>query len=236
MDQKDALYSESLKPLHIMHKKIAAETYRVFSSQQGNEHIASENALAGVIKYIKYRKAESVLEIGSGIGSIADAISRAMNTGFLDGDSMYYGTEVNEFCTQKFKENITHKNFFLFRGFAGIPRDKTFDFVIIDGKDTALDMVLGRLRDHGIVFIEGRRKSQLKLVIAGTKRKCLVINEISLQRRSYGPFRDRLDHLGGFRACIFDPRPVDYIIFVIRKVITACKFRIFQFKKMMSGR
>ena len=211
-----------------MYKQIAYETYKFFSDKKGNEHIASEGALRYILKYLKRDEARTILEIGTGIGTVCYAIRRAVHGGYLDRDLAYYGTEANEFCKKKFKENLNdQQNVIIFDSLDKVPVSLCFDFVVVDGQDPALRTLPERLNRHGIVFIEGGRRSQINelknLFNNITKRIFVIFSEIAFIKRPYGPFINR--PYGGGAVMILEPRGSDYLYFLTRKIATKLKYR-----------
>ncbi|MBP8157598.1 MAG: hypothetical protein KAX93_04405, partial [Flavobacterium sp.] len=54
--------------------KLATKTYLKFSTIEGNQHIASEYALKCTLRLIQDFQLKNILEVGIGIGCIADTI------------------------------------------------------------------------------------------------------------------------------------------------------------------
>jgi len=208
-----------------MYKQIALKVYKRFSEKEGNQHITSEGALGYVLKYLRYNNAQTVLELGTGIGTVAYAIFQGIEKGYLKRGLTYYGTEANDFCVMQIKKNVKFsERFSYFQTLSDVP-SITFDFIIIDGRDSASVDIVRRLNKHGIIFIEGKRTSQLQQLLAHTeRRKKVIFREISLARRPYGPFRDK--EVGGGAIVMFEPTLFDYVNFTVRKAVTSFKYRI----------
>ena len=209
-------------------KQIARETYKFFSEKEGNEHIASEGALRYILKYLKRRRAKTILEVGTGIGTVCHAVRSGIRAGYLDSNLVYYGTENNEFCKKKIKENLNDReNVIMFDSLDKAPASLRFDFVVVDGQDSAFRALPERLNRRGIIFVEGGRGSQVKqlkhFLDTATKRNFVIFSEIAFIRRPYGPFVDRL--YGGGTVIIIDPTIAYYLYFFTRKLATKWKYR-----------
>ncbi len=211
-----------------MYKKIAEETYKIFSEQEGNEHIASEGALRYILKYLRRRSARNMLEIGTGIGTVCFAVLRGVEAGYLDRDLAYYGTEADPFCNRKIRENIgIDPRVHMFESFHAAPATLRFDVAVVDGQDSALALLPERMNRRGIIFVEGGRGSQINqlknLFNTGTKRNFVIFSEIAFIKRPYGPFVNR--PYGGGTVIILNPTVVDYLYFFMRKTATKWKYR-----------
>ena len=172
-------------------KDLAEKVFIKFSKFEGNQHIANEYALKCILQIIKDFKVKSVLEVGIGIGCIADSILEYSNT--ID----YTATEANEFCLNAIKVNVNHiEKVFLYDNLSEIPENNKFDFIIIDGSDSNLNRIKKMCKPNTIIFIEGGRALQtdeLKKIFP----KILHAEMISdYKNPSYGPFSDK-DWCGG---------------------------------------
>ena len=130
--------------------------FKKFSNVEGNQHIANEYALKCILQLIKDFKVRSVLEVGIGIGCIADVIleySTKIN---------YTATEANEFCLNAIQENVSQiQRVTLYEDLSKVPEGQTFDFIIIDGSDSNLSRVKNMCKSTSIIFIEGDRALQI---------------------------------------------------------------------------
>jgi hypothetical protein len=135
---------------------IAEKTFVKFSKFDGNQHIANEYALKCILKLIDEFKLKSVLELGIGIGCIADAVLEYSNT--ID----YTATEKNEFCLRAIQTNIKEfSKVKVYNDLSAIPENSSFDFIIIDGLDDGLEMIKKVCNNRTVIFIEGGRALQL---------------------------------------------------------------------------
>ncbi|MFV8373873.1 hypothetical protein [Flavobacterium sp. LB1P71] len=166
----------------------AIQTYKYFSSLDGNQHIASEFALKKVIKIIDRYKITNVLELGLGIGSIAYCVldfSKEVNTKIN-----YIGTESNEFCLEvlpKYLKDHFHK-IQIFDNLINVISKEKFDLVIIDGKDENLLKIKNLMSNRGIVVIEGDRIPQLELIRNSFPNSLFTRLISNYKSPEYGPF------------------------------------------------
>ena len=163
--------------------KKAEETYSKFSSIDGNQNIANEYALKCILGLIETFKIKNVLEVGIGIGCIADAILEYSPT------IEYTATEANEFCLNAIQKNIAQINrISLYADLSQIPEGKTYDLIIIDGTDESLEEVKRMCTENSVIFIEGGRSLQLKM-LKSLFQNVLHTEMISNYKNpNYGPF------------------------------------------------
>lgn len=171
---------------------LAENIYKKFSNFEGNQHIASEYALKCVLKLINDFNVKSILEVGIGIGCIADSILE------YSQEIEYNATESNEFCLEAIKNNVNQiERIFLFDNLSQVPDNKKFDFIIIDGSDSSLFKIKKMCKSNTVIFIEGGRSLQtneLKKIFP----KILHAEMISdYKNPSYGPFSDKVWCGGG---------------------------------------
>lgn len=172
--------------------RLAQKTYYKFSFVEGNQHIANEYALKCVLRLIETFNVKSVLEVGIGIGCIADTVLQYSKS------IKYTATEANEFCLNAIQENVSQLNRVeLYNNLAEIPENKLFDLIIIDGTDESLEKVKRLCKKESIIFIEGGRSLQLQTLKA-LFPKVLHVQMISTYRNhNYGPFSSNLWCSGG---------------------------------------
>jgi 16S rRNA G1207 methylase RsmC len=96
------------------------------------------------------------LEVGIGIGCIADAILES-------GPNLQYtATEANEFCINAIKKNVDQiERVKLYNYLNQIPENTYFDFIIIDGSDDSLAEIKRMCKAKTVIFIEGGRALQV---------------------------------------------------------------------------
>lgn len=107
---------------------LAEKTYLKFSKIEGNQHIASEYALKCALRLIQDFQLKNILEVGIGIGCIADTILES------SPNLHYTATEANVFCLNAIKNNVGQiDRVTLYNNLNQIPENTFFDFIIIDG-------------------------------------------------------------------------------------------------------
>jgi hypothetical protein len=135
---------------------LTEKTYLKFSKIEGNQHIASDYALKCVSRLIQDFQLQQVLEVGIGIGCIADSVLESFE------NIEYTATEANAFCLNAIKKNITQiERIKLYNDLKQIPQNTFFDFIIIDGSDDSLAEVKRMCTPKTIIFIEGGRALQV---------------------------------------------------------------------------
>ena len=199
--------------------------FKKFSNVEGNQHIANEYALKCILQLIKDFKVRSVLEVGIGIGCIADVIleySTKIN---------YTATEANEFCLNAIQENVSQiQRVTLYEDLSKVPEGQTFDFIIIDGSDSNLSRVKNMCKSTSIIFIEGDRAlqiSDLKKIFPQILQAEMISD---YKNPSYSPFQH--EHWCGGGQLLF-PSPslkMKFYYFKV-KVFTYLKRKKRNFKK-----
>ena len=207
--------------------KKAIETYYKFSFIEGNQNIANEYALKCILRLIKTFKIEKVLEVGIGIGCIADTILE------YSTDIEYTATEANEFCLNAIQKNISQINSIcLHTNLAEIPKGNFFDLIIIDGTDDSLEKVKGMCKKISIIFLEGGRPLQLKML------KTIFPNVLYTQMISdyknpnYGPFPSE-DWSGGGQLIFPYPNTKMKFFYFKERIATYLKRKYRKFKKLL---
>lgn len=148
------------------------ETHKLFASKIGSAQIATQKALKIISKYAvrlerKYPNGV-VLEIGSGIGTIAHLIISVTKLNYL-------AYETNDFCLKQLQDNIksdrltclSHPSFLL----ANLNLEKV-KFLIIDDfiAKNDLEILLSRIKPK-YIFIEGHRFQTRRDVVGILKDK-----------------------------------------------------------------
>lgn len=139
-------------------KDLAEQNYKRFCGLEGSDYIASEFALATILRIIKLFKVHAVLELGLGIGSISDTVLKYAKKEHRK--ISYAGTEKNEFCLEALKKNVSDYNQIELFAELNHIKNKKFDLIIIDGYDDTLKEVVAFCQKNTIIFIEGDRKGQ----------------------------------------------------------------------------
>lgn len=205
--------------------KSAFETYKYFSTLEGNQHIASEFALSVINKLIGAFQIKSVLELGLGIGSICYSVHE-----FYERKPIkirYTGTESNPFCLSvlpKYLKNH-YKDLEVYSNLQQIPNGKRFDLVIIDGKEENLEKISNLISHRGIVLIEGDRLPQLE-IIRKVFPKAKYARFVSLYKNpDYGPFSSK-DWCGGVQLVFVHPTFRQKIYYLFVKMATSIKYKL----------
>lgn len=211
------------------YKITAQNTFKKFSSIDGNQHIAGEYAIETVLKLIDDFRIKSVLELGLGIGSISDAVlnySKKNNLGIK-----YFGTEANEFCLDSLKSNVEdYDNIKLFSNFSGINVSEKFDLIIVDGSDSSLNEIDKFCKKDTIIFIEGFRGVQVH-TIKEIFPNYLHAEMISIYKNKiYSPFPADKWSCGG-QLIFTNPSFKQKYYWFKEKVNTSLKYRLRKFKK-----
>lgn len=160
-------------------KDLATQNYKKFCEFEGSDYIASEFALETILNIINKFKVNTILELGLGIGSISDTVLAYSKN--ENKKISYVGTEKNEFCLNALKTNVVdYKQIELYAELNQI-KNKTFDFIIIDGYDDTLMEIVAFCKKNTIVFIEGDRKGQTETVMR-IFPNCKYVNVITLNK------------------------------------------------------
>jgi len=142
----------------------AEQIYAQFKHYPGSEHIASENAIRGLIGVLKRARPRRILEMGSGIGTLSFTIISTMRE-LRPGDYQLVMVEHHPFCRAQLAINLGDEFYrtTLVRSGREIPSGE-FDLIIVDGGDTFDDRYLRFLAPHGMLFVEGHREPQRRIV------------------------------------------------------------------------
>ena len=130
--------------------RLAREVHARFAAKPGSGHIATEFALAHLAALLATHPVKSVLEFGSGIGTITSLLLER-----LPSDARIVCTEKNAFCREQFDLNIpaaARDRIELIP--QGRPKIKErFDLIVVDGAIHGAR----NLRDGSLCFFEGNR-------------------------------------------------------------------------------
>lgn len=213
------------------YKKISSETYRKFADKQGNDHIVGDYALEEILRIIEKFNCKNILEVGLGIGSISDAILNFSESNSLNIN--YSGTEANEYCLKQLPQNVDRfKQIKLYSEIAEIAEIADgilFDLIIVDGSDTLLSEVKKLCAKNALIFIEGGRASQIKLLneIFPKFYQCEII---SIRKPpAYGPFHQKWT--GGGTLIAINPTIFQKVFIFTEKVKTFSKRRVRKYTK-----
>jgi len=161
-------------------KEFAVANYKRFCAMEGSEYIASEFALEIILKLIKKYKIKKVLEMGLGIGAIADTVLQYSKKHKLDIE--YTGTEANEFCLGALRNNVLDYDKINLYGELVQVKPQTFDLIVIDGYDDSLAQIKKYCHARTIIFIEGDRKTQTGNILE-IFPEAKHVNVITLEKR-----------------------------------------------------
>jgi hypothetical protein len=205
-------------------EQIVEKQYKYFSELEGNDHISSIHALKCILKLINDFKVKSVLELGLGIGSISDTILTYSKTN--NKEIKYFGTEANEFCLNALKSNVkNYSEINLFSSVSSIDSSNKFDLIIVDGSDEGLKSIKNYCKESTLIFIEGLRDSQIK-IIKDLFPNSIHVELISKQKNpKYGPFSSE-KWSGGGQLIFINPDLKQKIYWFKEKVKTYIKRRI----------
>ncbi|EJL66760.1 hypothetical protein [Flavobacterium sp. CF136] len=211
-------------------KKNAVENYKFFCSLEGSDYIATPFALEVILRLITTFKSKRILEIGMGIGCVADTILKYNDKNKLEIE--YSGTEKNDFCLKALPINVAFfKDVILYSELKEIKNEK-FDFIIIDGSDEALMNIKEYCNKHTVLFIEGDRQIQVQTVVK-VFPKSLYVNVITLEKNP--PYahegRDINSYIGGGQLIFANPTFQMKIYWFKEKVKTFIKRKIRKFKR-----
>ena len=183
--------------------KLAEENYRRFCALEGSEYIATEFALFQILRIISIFNIKSILELGLGIGAIADTVLQFSRGS--DYDLEYFGTEGNDYCQKELEKNVN--DFSRVRRFTSLEEINTenkFDLIIVDGLDQNLEKIVSYCKSRTILFIEGDRSPQAEMLMSIFPRSKQV-NVISLKRNREYSHGLRNFFMGGGRVIFIDP-------------------------------
>jgi hypothetical protein len=150
---------------------LAREVHSLFAAKIGATHIATMFALAHLSALLRQRPSASVLEFGSGIGTITYLLLRR-----LPRDVRVVCAERNEWCRQQFEANIPRSE----RDRVNlIPEGRpdlqeAFDLVVIDGP---VSHGAAFAREGTLIFVEGTREktwSSVEADLAALGLACLL--------------------------------------------------------------
>jgi len=204
---------------------VAVHAYKKFSHVEGNQHIAAEYALKVILSIIRKFKINSVLELGTGIGTIPYAVLEYAKQN--NKKITYTCTEANEFCLSQLEGNL--ENFYhairLKSDLVQVPQDTLFDLIIVDGSDENLEAIKGFCKPHSIIFVEGYRMSQVK-VMQKIFPKAKHVTLISTYKEpDYGP-KPKENWSGGGQVLFSNPTFKQMAFWGYHKLYTSLKYKV----------
>ncbi len=210
-------------------KEFAIANYKRFCAMEGSEYIASEFALEIVLRLIDKYKIRTVLEMGLGIGAIADTVlgySKKHDLGIE-----YTGTEANEFCLGALRKNVRDYDKIDLHSELRDVKAQTFDLIIIDGYDESLAQIKKYCHARTIIFIEGDRKNQTSNVLE-IFPEAKHVNIITLERRkeyAHGEVPQN-NYVGGGQLIFVNPDAAMKLHWLGEKLSTYVKRKRRKFK------
>jgi protein-L-isoaspartate O-methyltransferase len=152
---------------------IANRIHLQFSRKPGASRIASELSLRHLSGAVRMRKPKSVLEIGSGIGTLSQLVlSHAESVENL------FSIEQDLFCRAALLKNLTVRdwqNWTLLHSHKELPTDAALDLIIFDGYQYE-PAVFDLLHAGTAVFVEGKRQRTRDELAVYARRKGLDLD------------------------------------------------------------
>ncbi|MGC8667505.1 MAG: hypothetical protein ACP5VE_05260 [Chthonomonadales bacterium] len=156
----------------------AGSLHKRFSGYIGGEHIASLHALHGLMWWVLRRRPSTILEVGAGIGTLTSGLLWSVERIAAAGAArpILISTEDNAFCVQQIAKNLADQleRFHLISDMDAFPQGvASVEFVVIDG-GVLDERYFTRLAPRGVVFFEGFREKQRKLLESTVKGRSWV--------------------------------------------------------------
>lgn len=184
------------------HKAFVETNYRKFCFLKGNEFIASEYAIFVIIDLIKRFKIHSILEVGAGIGTIADTVISYCRQ--INYSMVYSATEANQFCREALKRNLNNfGDLKLYHALDELPLDEKFDLIIIDGKED-VNLISQFCKSRSILLVEGDRYDQTKIILSIFPNSKYVNVTTLAKKKEYAPGEKGI-YQGGARIIFLNP-------------------------------
>lgn len=204
---------------------IAIETYRYYSTLEGNQYIASEFALKVILEIIHHYKVKNILELGVGIGSISYSVFEyAQNS---KRDIHYVGTETNSFCLDVLPKylNEFYEKLTIYNEIRELSDKDKFDVIIIDGKDDNMEFLEKLISKNGIILIEGFRINQLNFIREIFPNSIYTRVISNYKNPVYGPISPD-NYAGGVQLIFVDPTLKQKMNYLTYRIGTAIKYRL----------
>jgi spore coat polysaccharide biosynthesis predicted glycosyltransferase SpsG len=205
--------------------KLSIDNYKRFCELEGSEYIASEYALTTILKFVRTFNISTILEIGLGIGSISDTIFKYAK--IINRDISYTGTENNEFCLKVLPSYVEDFDKINLYSEINEIKEKTFDFIIIDGLDDSLAKIEEYVKTNTILFVEGDRSIQTK-TLRKIFPKHVFVNSVTLKKNPeyvHGGL-NKENYIGGGQLIFINPTLKMRLYFIKEKIKTYIIFRV----------
>ena len=177
------------------------EIYNHFKQLPGSQHIATANAVDGLIKWLDRKRPQRILEIGAGIGTVTYAILNYVERHTKDlTHPILTSVEDNDFCLGQLEENLGQRlnKVRLVRDLSDVQRSsEQFDFLIVDGGDPEDGRFASLIAERGVVFVEANRLEQRKHIDKLNRRYAYT--------NFYRPQPDREGRPGSYHVFQFEP-------------------------------
>jgi len=204
-------------------KKLSNKQYIKYSNFHGSEYIASEFALLQILKFITQYKVKNFLEVGVGIGTISDSVIKLSKDKNLSINC--YGTEANDFCLKEIPKNLKPNldKLILLENVSEIQKDVKFHLIVVDGKESALNILSKHVSKRSIIMIEGDRSEQTAL-IKKLFAKSKLAHLISIDKN--GPYskKDHDHYQGGVKVIFTNPTTMQYLHWGKIKIVMKVKY------------
>ena len=179
------------------------ENYKRFCKLDGSEYIATGFALSIIIKLIERFNIKSVLELGLGIGAIADTVLKFSEQS--NWNLKYVGTEENDFCNNALRKNIEYyTKLEHYNNLSELDPNNSFDLIIIDGLDDNFQQIKSYCKKRSIIFIEGDRTPQTNIIMS-IFPKARHVNVITLEKNKSYSHGNPDFFIGGGRIIFINP-------------------------------
>lgn len=146
-------------------KVIVNQIHSKYAGMVGSEQIATKLALTIVADHLDHTSPTSILEIGSGIGTITELLAQKAP------NSTIYGYEINDWCIAQLEKNLALSNIFVLKSYSDLKNiQNKIDFLILDDyldQQTTYDLILSTRPET--IFIEGHRRKQRLYVMQAYK-------------------------------------------------------------------
>ncbi len=188
-------------------RAFAADVHTRFSGRPLSEHIATQTAIEGLVRWLQRKRPRRVLELGAGIGTLTYATVETLSSIHGDDVARLISTEPYPPCREQLEINLIdqRERFTVVDGPGDVaPDDGPFDFLITDGGDPEDGSPFQNLAPGAIVFIEGDRKPQAAALEAALQGRAWQSADVRTLRRRDLPGGGRV-YDGGYRVYALEP-------------------------------
>ena len=197
--------------------------YLEFSNLEGSQHIAGEFAILKILLLIERFTIHSILEIGLGIGTLPNTILN-----YFKKEISYKGTEVNAFCLDSLKNNLSADNYDKLGIYSEVSEvlqeQHYFELVIVDGGFDTFETMGRHISKHAIIVIEGDRKDQ-EIAIKKIFPKSKFVHMVSDQKNDANGVFDSASWQGGIKVFFVNPTITQLLFWFKEKLRTKQVYR-----------